>query len=186
MSTVPATTSQITGGARRTSIQLLAEQLKPTEVKSGSKLSSATAISSSHINDESVVTSTTSTTVIPPGTPEPEPVSTSDTIPTSSPVDNVVNGSQCKNDGEKTDIDTTVSGTSFTTEGHENNGTTTPSPSSLIDHVIPRLADNPNPSCCDNVDPTLWGPQEVVTFLNINECGAHSELFQKNVSTGMY
>lgn len=181
--TVPVRASQIASGPRRSSLQQQAEQLK-SESGRGATRNQTPALVDESTSDESMVTSTT-TTIASSVKPETETKTVIETMPTSSsssssvtsPVAATMNGSQLKVDATKTEENSTTI-RKMSTDTAENNGTSTPSSSTT--HIIPRLTDNP--SCCENVDPSAWGPEEVVSFLNSNECGAHSELFQKNVS----
>lgn len=167
--------SQIASGPRRSSLQQQAELLRSRQIAS-----TVTIASDGNTSDESMVTSTTTiTTNFIKSEADPQPM---DVSPPSPSVEaTVVNGSQLRLDTVKTEAHSTGGRKLSTEENSENNGTTTPSPSSSTIHIIPRLTDNPG--CCENVDPHAWGPQEVVEFLDTNDCGAHSELFQRNVSS---
>lgn len=167
-SSVPNNSSQI-GGQRRSSLQQQAEQLK-SEALAKQKTNSEGSLANRLDQNESA---TIASSTLNNSTPSNQLNSGGSSVSTGDPSGVVSNNSENLNGG-------TYLNASLKTDESNSNGNGTPSPPSNPNGIIPRLTENP--SCCDNVDPTSWGPREVVEFLSMNDCGSQSEGFLKAVS----
>ncbi|CAL8079726.1 unnamed protein product [Orchesella dallaii] len=80
---------------------------------------------------------------------------------------------------------TRLGGSAKTESTSRKSSTDTESSSTGAPPKIPILSpDNSDRSCCENVDPSIWGPKEVVAFLDANGYGDHSDGFLKNKISG--
>ncbi|CAL8079732.1 unnamed protein product [Orchesella dallaii] len=158
---IPAKASAVGTTSRRSSIQQQAQQLKVEQ--------NATSTVPEEMDTSPIIASPPESPVLP-----------------KMEIDSGTNNTDSESIGlENLNGGTRLGGSAKTESTSRKSSTDTESSSTGVPPKIPILSpDNLDPSCCENVDPSIWGPKEVVAFLDTNGCGDHSDGFLKNKISG--